>query len=55
MERRKSLLTPEQEQLLKKFNSNFAKEDKPLNEYKSKPKESGSFKPQIRRSGSRGK
>ena len=29
MEKRKSLLTPEQEQLLKKFNSNFAKEDKP--------------------------
>jgi hypothetical protein len=55
MEKRKSLLSPEQEKLLQKFNTGFSKEDKPLSEYKAKPQSSNNFKPQVRRSGSRGK
>lgn len=55
MEKRKSLLTPEQEKLLQQFNPEFKQQNKPLNEYKGNNKNSNVVKPQVRRSGSRGK
>ena len=55
MEKRKSLLTPEQEKLLKQFNTGFTKDDNPLNEHKAKPQSNSNIKPPVRRSGSRGK
>jgi hypothetical protein len=55
MEKRKSLLTPEQERLLQQFNTGFTKDDKPLSEYKAKSQSNNNIKPPVRRSGSRGK
>ena len=55
MANRKSLLSPEQEKLLAKFQKNVNDKATPLNNNSDQKANSNSLKPQIRRSGSRGK
>lgn len=57
MEKRKSLLSPEQEKLLSKFQNNLNDKATPLNNNQNinKKANSNAMKPNIRRSGSRGK
>ncbi len=55
MANRKSLLSPEQEKLLAKFQNNVGDKATPLNNNTNQKANSNSHKPQIRRSGSRGK
>lgn len=55
MANRKSLLSPEQEKLLAKFQKNVNDKATPLNNNSDQKTNSNSLKPQIRRSGSRGK
>ena len=55
MANRKSLLTPEQEKLLAKFQNNLSEKATPLNTNSNQKANSSAQKPQIRRSGSRGK
>lgn len=55
MANRKSLLSPEQEKLLSKFKNDANDKAAPLNNNSDQKANSNSFKPQIRRSGSRGK
>ena len=55
MANRKSLLSPEQEKLLAKFQNNMSDKPTPLNTNSNQKANSNSLKPQIRRSGSRGK
>ena len=55
MANRKSLLSPEQEKLLAKFQNNVGDKATPLNNNTNQKANSNSLKPQIRRSGSRGK
>ena len=55
MANRKSLLSPEQEKLLAKFQNNVSDKATPLDSNNKEKANSNSFKPQIRRSGSRGK
>ena len=57
MEKRKSLLSPEQEKLLSKFQNNLSDKTTPLdnNHSVNKKANSNAMKPNIRRSGSRGK
>ena len=55
MANRKSLLSPEQEKLLAKFQNNVSDKATPLDSNNKEKSNSNSFKPQIRRSGSRGK
>lgn len=56
MMKRKSLLTPQQEELLKKINSDFRKNDlKPLNENEMVKKNNNFSKTQFRRGANRGK
>ena len=55
MANRKSLLSPEQEKLLAKFQNNINEKALPLNTNANQKANSNSLKPQIRRSGSRGK
>jgi hypothetical protein len=57
MEKRKSLLSPEQENLLSKFQNNLGDKATPLdnNQNTNKQANSNAMKPNIRRSGSRGK
>ena len=55
MANRKSLLTPEQEKLLAKFQNNLSEKVVPLNPSSNQKANSNAKKPQIRRSGSRGK
>ena len=55
MANRKSLLTPEQEKLLAKFQNNLSEKITPLNTNSNQKANSSAQKPQIRRSGSRGK
>jgi hypothetical protein len=55
MANRKSLLSPEQEKLLSKFKNDANDKAAPLNNNADQKANSNSFKPQIRRSGSRGK
>ena len=55
MANRKSLLTPEQEKLLAKFQNNLSEKVAPLNTSSNQKANSNAKKPQIRRSGSRGK
>jgi len=55
MANRKSLLSPEQEKLLAKFQKNVNDKPTPLNTNNNEKANSNSLKPQIRRSGSRGK
>ena len=52
---RKSLLSPEQEKLLAKFQNNINEKALPLNTNNNQKANSNALKPQIRRSGSRGK
>ena len=54
--KRKSLLTPEQEAVLKNFNKDFkTNENKSLNENERMKKETGFVKTQFRRGANRGK
>jgi hypothetical protein len=55
MANRKSLLSPEQEKLLSKFQNNVGDKTTPLNQDSTQKANSNALKPQIRRSGSRGK
>jgi|APGre2960657404_1045060.scaffolds.fasta_scaffold27164_2 hypothetical protein len=55
MANRKSLLSAEQEKLLAKFQKNVNDKATPLNNNSDQKANSNSLKPQIRRSGSRGK
>ncbi len=55
MANRKSLLSPEQEKLLAKFQKNISEKTTPLNQDSNQKANSNALKPQIRRSGSRGK
>lgn len=55
MANRKSLLSPEQEKLLAKFQNNMSDKPSDLNTNSNQKANSNSLKPQIRRSGSRGK
>jgi len=55
MANRKSLLSPEQEKLLAKFQNNINDKALPLNTNSNQKANSNALKPQIRRSGSRGK
>ncbi len=55
MANRKSLLSPEQEKLLAKFQNNVNEKALPLNTNNNQKANSNALKPQIRRSGSRGK
>lgn len=57
MEKRKSLLSPEQEKLLSKFQNNLNDKATPLNNNQNinQKANSNAMKPNIRRSGSRGK
>lgn len=55
MANRKSLLSPEQEKLLAKFQNNINEKALPLNTNNNQKSNSNALKPQIRRSGSRGK
>lgn len=55
MANRKSILSPEQEKLLAKFQKNVNDKATPLNNNSDQKANSNSLKPQIRRSGSRGK
>jgi hypothetical protein len=55
MANRKSLLSPEQEKLLSKFKNDANDKAAPLSNNSDQKANSNSFKPQIRRSGSRGK
>jgi len=57
MEKRKSLLSPEQEKLLSKFQNNLGDKSASLdnNQNVNKKANSNAMKPNIRRSGSRGK
>jgi len=55
MANRKSLLSPEQEKLLAKFQNNINEKALPLNTNNNQKANSNALKPQIRRSGSRGK
>jgi hypothetical protein len=55
MANRKSLLSPEQEKLLAKFQNNINDKTLPLNTNSNQKANSNDLKPQIRRSGSRGK
>lgn len=55
MANRKSLLSPEQEKLLAKFQNNVGDKATPLNQNNNQKASSNAPKPQIRRSGSRGK
>jgi len=55
MANRKSLLSPEQEKLLAKFQNNMSDKPSDLNTNSNEKANSNSLKPQIRRSGSRGK
>lgn len=55
MANRKSLLTPEQEALLAKLNPKNGNQGQPLNNNSNQKANSNPIKPQIRRSGSRGK
>jgi len=55
MANRKSLLSPEQEKLLAKFQNNVGDKATPLNQDSNQKANSNGLKPQIRRSGSRGK
>lgn len=55
MANRKSLLSPEQEKLLAKFQNNLNEKTAPLNNNSNQKANSNPVKPQIRRSGSRGK
>ena len=57
MEKRKSLLSPEQEKLLSKFQHNLGDKSASLdnNQNVNKKANSNGMKPNIRRSGSRGK
>jgi hypothetical protein len=57
MEKRKSLLSPEQEKLLSKFQNNLGDKSASLgnNQNVNKKANSNGMKPNIRRSGSRGK
>ena len=55
MANRKSILSPEQEKLLAKFQKNLNDKATPLNNNSDQKANSNSLKPQIRRSGSRGK
>lgn len=55
MTNRKSLLSPEQEKLLAKFQNNVGDKATPLNQNNNQKASSNAPKPQIRRSGSRGK
>jgi hypothetical protein len=55
MANRKSLLSPEQEKLLAKFQNNVGDKTTPLNQDSNQKANSNALKPQIRRSGSRGK
>ena len=55
MANRKSLLSPEQEKLLAKFQNNMSDKPAPLSQNSNQKASSNAPKPQIRRSGSRGK
>lgn len=55
MANRKSLLSPEQEKLLAKFQNNLNEKSAPLGNNSNQKANSNPVKPQIRRSGSRGK
>ena len=55
MANRKSLLSAEQEKLLAKFQKNVNDKATPMNNNSDQKANSNSLKPQIRRSGSRGK
>jgi len=57
MDKRKSLLSPEQEKLLSKFQNNLGDKSASLenNQNTNKKANSNGMKPNIRRSGSRGK